>query len=218
MRTKSWSKPVIENINTPEPELIKCPLSDLQPLEILIPAKGSNEEKRFKSYLASHHYLGFTKTVGENIKYLIKDRHGRDIACMLFGSAAWKTEPRDRFIGWDRDTRCRNINLLTNNTRYLILPWVEVKHLASHILGAIMKRIRNDWQINYGHAIHMVETFVERDRFRGTCYKAANWRYIGETKGRSRQDRYSNMKVPVKDIYVYPLITEFREDLCGNKY
>ena len=214
-RCNSWSKPTIEPVIV-ETEVIKCSLSELQPLKIVIPAKGSAEDARFKYYLATHHYLGFRKTVGENIKYLIKDRQGRDIACLLFGSAAWKTAPRDRFIGWDSQTRQRNVNLLTNNTRYLILPWVEVKHLASHILGLVMRRIGNDWQAVYSHAIHLVETFVERDRFRGTCYKAANWRHIGETKGRSRQDRDNTMQVPVKDIYVYPLIGGFREALNND--
>lgn len=215
-RRKSWSKPVIESVNMPEPDVINETLSQLQPLKILIPAKGSPEDARFNYYLATHHYLGFKKTVGENIKYLIRDRQGSDLACMLFGSAAWKTASRDRFIGWDSATRQRNVNLLTNNTQYLILPWVKVEHLASHILGAVLRRLRNDWQAVYGHPIHMVETFVERDRFRGTCYKAANWRHIGATQGRSRQDRYTTMQVPVKDIYVYPLISGFREALNEN--
>jgi len=217
-RRKSWSKPVIESVSIPEPDVIKESLSQLQPLKILIPARSSIEVARFNYYLAAHHYLGFKKTVGENIKYLIKDRQDRDLACMLFGSAAWKTASRDRFIGWDSATRQRNVNLLTNNTRYLILPWVKVEHLASHILGAVMRRLLNDWQSVYGHAIHMVETFVERDRFRGTCYKAANWRHIGATQGRSRQDRYNTMQVPVKDIYVYPLISGFREALNDNRH
>lgn len=218
MRRNSWSKPAIESISMPEPEIINGSLAQLQPLKTLIPARGSSEDARFNYYLATHHYLGFKKTVGENIKYLIRDSQGRDIACMLFGSAAWKTAPRDRFIGWDSDTRQRNVNLLTNNTRYLILPWVKVEHLASHILGAVMRRILNDWQAVYGHSIHMVETFVERDRFRGTCYKAANWRHIGTTQGRGRQDRNNTRQEPVKDIYVYPLIGGFREALCDNRH
>jgi hypothetical protein len=103
---------------------------------------------------------------------------------------------------------------MTNNTRFLILPWVRVRHLASHILGAVIRRIRQDWVEKYGHPIHMVETFVEQDRFKGTCYKAANWICVGQTKGRSRQDRYQDLSVPVKDIYLYPLTKNFRQALC----
>lgn len=217
-RRTTWAKPVVEALRMPEPAIINGPLAELQPLKLLIPEKSSTADKRFMSYLAAHHYLGFKKTVGESIKYLIQDKDGRDVACLLFGSAAWKTAPRDAFIGWSDEIRRRHVNFLTNNTRYLILPWVTVKHLASHILGAVMRRIGHDWQEAYGHTIHMVETFVERDRFRGTCYKAAGWQHIGVTRGRSRQDRYNSMQVPVKDIYVYPLISGFREVLREDTY
>lgn len=213
-----WSMPVIEAVDIPKPEPIESNLSELRPLKIVIPERGSEEEKRFKFYLAAYHYLGFKKTVGENIKYLVMDRNGCDLACVLFGSAAWKTAPRDKFIGWDDQNRRRNVNLLTNNTRYLILPWVKVKHLASHILGVVVRRIDNDWEKIYGHGIEMLETFVERDRFRGTCYKAAGWKQIGVTQGRSRQDRYKSMSVPVKDIYVYPLKAGFKEALYEDRY
>jgi len=147
------------------------------------------------------------------MKYLVKDRHGRDLACVLFGSAAWKTRPRDLFIGWSHETRSRNLSRLTNNTRFLILPWVHVPHLASHVLGRISRRIRADWQNKYAHPVDLLETFVERERFLGTCYKAANWIHIGSTTGRSRQDRYHTLVAPVKDIYVYPLIPRFKEAL-----
>jgi len=105
---------------------------------------------------------------------------------------------------------------ITNNTRFLILPWVRVPHLASHVLGRIIRRIRTDWQAKYGHPVYLVETFVERDKFVGTCYKAANWRCVGNTKGRSRQDRYNTLTLPVKDIYLYPLTAHFREALCNE--
>ena len=193
---------------------ITGPLAELRPLTILIPAVGSAEACRFSCYLAKYHYLGFNRTVGENLKYLVKDRRQRDLACVLFGSAAWKTAPRDSFIGWGDAVRQRNINLLTNNTRFLILPWVVVPRLASHILGRIMRRLRVDWQAKYAHPIHLVETFVQADRFRGSCYRAANWIRVGHTRGRSRQDRDQTLRVPVKDIYLYPLISNFREELC----
>lgn len=192
---------------------IETSLATLLPLRFITPGGNTSEEGQFHHYLAWHHYLGFNRTVGENMKYLVRDRHGRDLACVLFGSAAWKIKSRDEFIGWSHETRSRNLLWITNNTRFLILPWVKVPHLASHVLGRITRRIRNDWQVKYGHPVHLVETFVERDRFAGTCYKAANWRYIGSTAGRSRQDRYSTLVVPVKDIYIYPLIPHFKEAL-----
>ena len=159
----------------------------------------------FKCLLSQYHYLGFKGTVGENMKYLIFDNNKRPLACLLFGSAAWSCAARDDFIGWDKDTRINHLRLITNNTRFLILPWVKIPHLASHILSIIIRRIRGDWQNKYGHDLLLLETFVETDRFRGTCYKATNWRYAGLTKGRSRNDRHTRMKVPVKAVYLYPL-------------
>ncbi len=200
------SKPV------PKSEHICSKLSELKPLNVITPEPGSFEDSCFRWYLSTHHYLGY-HSVGENIKYLIRDRYGRDLACLLFGSAAWKTTPRDTFIGWSDCTRKRNINLMTNNIRFLILPWVRVPHLASHILGMIMKRIVGDWDNKYAHPVHLVETFVEKKRFKGTCYRAANWIYVGQTKGRGRQDRYTTCSVSIKDIYLYPLNHSFREML-----
>lgn len=200
----------------PLPAQIETSLLNLLPLSFTIARNGSDEEGRFHHYLATHHYLGFHRTVGESMKYLVKDRDGRDLACLLFGSAAWKTKPRDEFIGWNHETRSRNLLWLTNNTRFLIFPWVRVPHLASHVLGRITRRIRADWNAKYGHPVHLLETFVERDRFLGTCYKAANWKCVGSTTGRSRQDRYSTLSVPVKDIYLYPLIPHFKEALLNE--
>lgn len=198
------------------PDLKPIPktLKSLTPLSVQIPTPNSYEENCVGYYLNRHHYLGFNRTVGENIKYLVRDRYGQDIACLLFGSAAWKTAPRDSFIGWDRKTREENINSLTNNTRFLILPQVHVIHLASHILGCIMRRIQQDWINKYAHPIHMVETFVECNLFKGTCYRAANWLCVGQTKGRSRQDRSTQLSVPIKDILLYPLTKNFRQALC----
>jgi len=196
---------------------IQKSLKGLTPLSIQIPTPNSYEENCVGYYLNRHHYLGFNQTVGENIKYLIRDRSGQDIACLLFGSAAWKTAPRDSFVGWDRETRKANINFLTNNTRFLILPQIHVPHLASHILGSIMRRIQQDWTNKYAHPIHMVETFVECNLFKGTCYKAANWLCVGQTKGRSRQDGYTQLSVPVKNILVYPLTKNFRQALCRKE-
>ncbi len=146
--------------------------------------------------------------------YLVRDHNNRPLACLLFGSAAWKTAPRDSFIGWDRQRRKRNLCYITNNMRFLILPWVKVQHLASHILSRVSRRICSDWIKKYNHPVHLLETFVDRTRFQGTCYKAANWILTGQTQGRTRNDRDRTIKVSPKDIYVYPLIKNFRKRLC----
>lgn len=134
---------------------------------------------------------------------------------MLFGSAAWKTRSRDVFIGWNRASRERNLTLLTNNTRFLILPWVRVRHLASHLLSRICREVSGYWMEKYGHPIYLLETFVERDRFRGTCYRAAGWTHVGTTTGRSRNDRDQTLSVPVKEIFLYPLRNDFRGRLMA---
>ncbi len=202
-------------VTPPDATPITATFSDIAPVSITLISSGSYDHGCFACYLSQHHYLGFNRTVGEHLEYLVRDAHGRDLACVLFGSAAWKSAPRDHWIGWDATVRQRNLNFTTNNTRFLILPWVRVPHLASHILGRIMRRLRHDWVCRYGHPVYLVETFVEKDRFKGTCYKAANWQLLGQTKGRSRQDRHSNLSVPVKDILAYPLCKTFRDNLCA---
>jgi hypothetical protein len=199
----------------PAAEPIRSDLSKLRPLSASLVVHRSDDLRLFKGLLGRHHYLGHRNTVGENLRYLIRDRHGRPLACALFGSAAWKCADRDRFLGWDRACRERNLQALTNNTRFLILPWVEVPHLASHVLGLIARRIRDDWQAKYGHPVHALETFVDRSRFRGTCYRAANWMRLGTTQGRTRNDRDRCIQAPVKDVYLYPLIQDFRRELCA---
>ncbi|WP_201774599.1 Druantia anti-phage system protein DruA [Kiritimatiella glycovorans] len=199
----------------PAAEPIRSDLSALRPLSADLVAPRSDNSQLFKGLLGRYHYLGHRNTVGENLRYLIRDRHGRLVACALFGSAAWKCADRDRFLGWDRACRERNLQALTNNTRFLILPWVEVPHLASHVLGLIARRIRDDWQGKYAHPVHALETFVDRSRFKGTCYRAANWMRLGATQGRTRNDRDRRIQAPVKDVYLYPLIPEFRRELCA---
>jgi len=199
----------------PAAEPIRSDLSKLRPLSASLVVPRSDDLRLFKGLLGRHHYLGHRNTVGENLRYLIRDRHGRPLACALFGSAAWKCADRDRFLGWDRACRERNLQALTNNTRFLILPWVEVPHLASHVLGLIARRIRDDWQAKYGHPVHALETFVDRSRFKGTCYRAANWMRLGATQGRTRNDRDRRIQAPVKDVYLYPLIPDFRRELCA---
>ena len=193
---------------------VQASLKDLSPIQIRL--VETNELDLFKCFLSLYHYLGFSGTVGENLKYMVYDKDEEPLACLLFGSAAWACGPRDDFIGWDKEKRGKNLSLATNNTRFLILPWVSVKYLASHILSKVCQRIKDDWAHKYGHPLYLLETFVERDRFRGTCYKASNWTRVGKTKGRSRNDRYSTMKVPIKDIYLYPLTKRFRKVLSGE--
>jgi hypothetical protein len=178
-------------------------LNALAPV-IVAPVKRA-ELPLFKHLLSRYHYLGYSGTVGRNVKYMVFDSAGNPLACLLFGSSAWKSAARDNYIGWSAAAREANINLTTNNTRFLILPWVRAPHLASHILGQVARRIGADWLEKYGHPVHLLETFVEKERFAGTCYKAANWVCVGETTGRSRNDRHYTLKAPVKDIYLYPL-------------
>lgn len=152
--------------------------------------------------------------MGENLKYLVRDGRGRELACLLFGAAAWTCRPRDAFIGWTAAQRQAHLSQVANNSRFLILPWVRVPHLASHLLGRLARPLADDWQGRYGHRVVLLETFVERGRFQGVCYGAANWRNVGLTQGRTRQDRYSLLQVPVKEVWVYPLEADFRKVLC----
>lgn len=195
-------------------ELVECPLADWQGLQVREISSHPQERKIFAAALAQFHYLGFKGTVGENLQYMIQDGQGRLLACLLFGSSAWKSQARDQWIGWNVQQRQRNLHLTTNNTRFLILPWVRTPHLASWILGQALQRLSRDWQSKYGHPIVLVETFVEKDRFKGTAYQAANWIQVGETTGRTRQDRSHQLQQPPKSIYVYPLRKNYRERLC----
>lgn len=189
-------------------------LGALEPVRLMVVRPGMVAYARVERYLARRHYLGYRGPVGENLAYLASGGQGRDLGCLLFGAAAWRTRPRDELIGWDDATRAKRLSYITNNTRFLVL--VRVPHLASRLLGAVMRRLRRDWEEKYGHPVWLVETYVDRVRFQGTCYRAANWRHIGQTRGRSRQDTHRKLTVSVKDIYVYPLTPRFRERLRGE--
>ncbi len=193
---------------------IAADIKDILPIRLEIVPERTFQIQEFKSLIDQYHYLGFDRNVGENLKYMVYSWQGKLLACLLFGSAAWSCAPRDQFIGWNTVSRRNHLIYTTNNTRFLILPWVKVPHLASHILGLIVRRIVADWQSKYSHPLYLLETFVEKERFKGTCYKAANWIHVGETTGRSRNDRYSNLQVPIKEIYLYPLHRRFREVLA----
>jgi len=190
-------------------------LCDLQPVQIQGLGEGHPDGVLFRFLLQTHHYLGLRNSVGENLKYLVRDRQGRPLACLLFGAAAWKCAARDEWIGWTAAQRQRALPSVVNNTRFLLLPWVRVPHLASHLLGCVTRRIDEDWRGKYGHGIELLETFVDRERFRGTCYRAAGWLHVGATAGRSRNDRDQTLSVPVKDVYVRPLFPDVRRRLCA---
>ena len=192
---------------------VAAPLGDLGPLSVQEVSTDAVARQWFGAALAEFHYLGYRGTVGENLQYTVSDAAGRLLACLLFGSAAWKCQARDRFIGWTPEERSECLHLLTNNTRFLILPWVRVPHLASWALGGVLRRLSRDWQRKYGHAVVLVETFVERRRFAGTSYTAANWIRLGATTGRSRQDRHRTLRVADKDVYLCPLRRDFRRVL-----
>ena len=197
-----------------ETNAIREDLGRLRPLRIDRLGAGDERLDLFKYLLHSYHYLGHQRCVGENLKLMVSDRSGRLLACMLFGSAAWKVKSRDAFIGWDRQVREHNLAQLTNNTRFLILPWVQVPHLASHLLSRICRDLSAHWLDAYGHGIELIETFVDRERFRGTCYRAAGWLHVGATTGRSRNDVNQTLSVPIKDVFLYPLQRDFRRRLC----
>lgn len=161
-----------------------------------------------------YHYLGYKPLAGAQMRYFVFSG-SRLLAALGFGASAWKVAPRDRFIGWDHETRIENLHLVVNNARFLIPPWVTSKNLASRILSAVARRLPLDWGKRYGYEPALLETFVQRDRFRGTCYRAANWVHVGETQGRGKLDRQHRHSLPVKAVFVYPLRRDFRRRLCS---
>lgn len=197
-------KPVAELPGWEEPPRREDSLAKLQPVELEVVRAGMVEAKRWAYLLNRYHYLGL-HVVGENLGYLAYDRSGCEVACLLFGAPAWRCAVRDAYLEWTEQERNAGLPSLANNTRFLILPWVRVPHLASHILGQVSARISADWQDKYGHALKWLETFVDLCRYQGICYRAANWQYVGQTTGRTRQDRAHRMKVSPKAVYLYRL-------------
>jgi len=193
---------------------ISANLGEVTPVRIEL-VTSKEDMRLFKSYIHQYHYLGFDRSVGENMKYFVYSKKGDILACLMFGSSAWSCRDRDEFIGWGTAQRKAGLHLLTNNSRFLILPGVKVPHLASHLLGAVSRRISGDWQAKYGHKIILLETFVECQRFRGICYKAANWKYVGKTTGMGRNCKTAVGELPIKDVYVYPLTSNFRDVLAA---
>ena len=188
-----------------------CRLSQLGELEIR-QVRRTSQEALFGSLMQAHHYLAYTQPVGEHLKYLVLAQ-GEPIACLAFGSAPRHLAARDKFIGWPPSVRKGHLHLIAYNTRFLILPWIKVPHLASHLLGRVARRISRDWQSLYAHPIHLLETFIDPARFRGVCYRAANWTRLGLTTGRGHNARSSRRDQPRKELWVYPLAVDFRRHL-----
>jgi Domain of unknown function (DUF4338) len=188
-------------------------LRELRPLEF-VQVRRTPEEVLFNSLLEQHHYLRYERPVGEHLKYLVKAR-GHVIACLAWGSAPRHLKLRDNYLGWSDQARERNVNLLAYNTRFLILPWIQAPHLASHILGRMAKIVPRDWRRLYAHPIYWLETFVDTSRFQGTCYRAANWIEIGTTLGRGHRAPTWAQTRPVKKMLALPLHRHFREILAA---
>ena len=184
-------------------------------VELTIP-KGAEENKRWRSYIEQYHILGYKRENGVSLRYFVISRE-TELGCLQFSSAAWALEDRDKWIGWNKETKAANLRLIANNTRYLLLPWARMPNLASRALGQAARQLQGDWLRTYGYAPALLETFVDSSLYKGTCYKAANWKQVGETKGRGRYDSHHNQELTKKLIFVYPLQKDFREVLLGTK-
>ncbi len=198
-----------------EPEPVECTAGECEPLELVL-VEGPAESRLWREHVERYHYLGCRVPFGAHLRYWVRNRQ-RELACLLWNSPAWKMKPRDVWIGWSDKQRERNLQWIVNNGRFLVLPWVRVKGLASKILALSARRMPQDWQTRYGHHPLLLETLVDADRFRGTCYRAANWIYVGQTAGRGRMDRaHKAHGQAIKDIYVYPLVRDAKQRLCSD--
>ena len=191
---------------------VRGSLAELRPHLVFRQVRRTADEPRFNGLIKTYHYLGYTQPVGEHLKYLVL-AGDRPMACFAWSSAPRHLGPRDRFIGWSPEARRRNIGLVAYNSRFLILPWVEVEHLASHLLGRMVRMLPRQWRHLYGHGVYFAETFVDPTRFRGTCYRAANWIFMGRTTGRGKDDQTGRPNRSRKDVLGYPLHKAFRERL-----
>jgi hypothetical protein len=197
-----------------EPEVRRQSLGELLPVSWQKVERGQAQRGWVARCLAEHHYLGYPDPLGQ-VHYLVRDRQGREVACLLFGPASWKVAAREAFIGWSEGQRPKGLGYLANNSRFLILPWVQVPGLASHLLAGAVRQLRADWLAQTGRPLWLVETFVERERFAGTCYRAANWLMVGQTRGRTRNDRRHRLEAPIKEVYLLPVVRDWRARLCA---
>jgi len=198
-----------------EPEPLACAARECEPLELAL-VEGPTESRCWREQVERYHYLGCRVPFGAHLRYWVRNRHG-ELACLLWTSPAWKMHCRDVWIGWSDERRRHNLPWIVNNGRFLILPWVRVPGLASKILALSARKMPEDWQARYGHRPLLLETLVDAQRFRGTCYRAANWIHVGQTTGRGRMDQqHKTHGQAIKDIDVYPLICDARQRLCGD--
>jgi hypothetical protein len=192
---------------------VKVSLKEIRSSLCFEKVRRTPHERLFNSLIEQYHYLAYAQPVGEHLKYIVFLEQ-RPVACLAFSSAAFALNVRDHFIGWSREQLNNNRHLLAYNTRFLILPWIQVKFLASHLLSRCARQISSDWQTLYNHPLYWLETFVDTERFAGTCYKAANWHYLGQTKGRGKYNKTQKKLTSIKDIYGLPLDSSFRQRLC----
>jgi hypothetical protein len=198
-----------------EPAAIQCSAGECGPLELVL-VEGPAESRRWRELVERYHYLGCRVPFGAHLRYWVRN-YDRELACLLWTSPAWKMQARDAWIGWSDEQRRRNLQSIVNHGRFVILPWVRVKGLASKILALVARQMPRDWESHYGYRALLLETLVDPARFRGTCYRAANWIHLGQTAGRGRMDReHEAHGEAIKDIYVYPLVRNARQQLCGD--
>ncbi len=201
-------KPKRVEVNT---TLLQLKLRDILPLTIK-QVRHTKHEGLFNSLIDQYHYLGYTRPVGEHLKYIVFFQN-RPLGCITFSSSTWHLSCRDTFIGWDAESHRRNLYLLAYNSRFLILPWIRVPFLASHLLSRCARIVSKDWVHIYNHPLYWIETIVDSTRFKGTCYQAANWLFLGKNTGRGLNDKINKVNRPVKSVYGYPLVADFRKKL-----
>jgi hypothetical protein len=211
-RSKPVGLRVLPHLEHATDEPASLPEVDLRQLTVSVVSKG--DSLLWNTYVRRYHYLGHRLIPGAQLRYFVRTAD-QVVALLSFGASAWKTKPCDDLIGWTKEQRERNLHLVVNNSRFLILPWVRQKNLASRILSLISRRLPQDWHAVYAYSPVLIETFVERPRFTGTCYRAANWQQLGDTQGRGKLDRFMHCDKPVKSIWVYPLVSDFRRRLCA---
>lgn len=214
--SSGWSCKQFPQTNCTEAgELLEGSVGNLGPFQVL-PVRKQEEVGLWNEYVNRYHYLGYKQPFGCSERYFITSEQGK-LGCLLFSGAAKGLRERDKWFGWSKDERLKNLGLVINNSRFLIFPWVKVKYLASHILGQVVQRIGDDWQQRWGYRPVMVETFVDPEHYTGTCYRAANWLYLGDTTGTGLARQGKSYTSSPKKIFVLPLVPDFRTVLCSNK-
>ncbi len=207
-------QPIVFGPETEPPQSsVPTTLDDVQPLSVRIVVSGTAEGQRWNQFIARYHYLGYQTLVGAQMRYAVEDRHGHPIALLGFSTAAWKLAPRDRFIGWTAEQREQNLPRVIDNPRFLILPWIRIPNLGSHLLAIMKRRLPEDWTTRYGVTPVLIETFVQIPTYTGAVYQASGWIRVGTTQGRGRYDRYKRFDKPQKDIWLWPLRRDWQRTL-----